>query len=134
MGLTHQLKMELSVLGLDWCTQKKCLVHNFGFRKPFDVLDGEHMLCMVYTMYQRTLPNRNEGLSPEIDCPKCFPIYYEYSPAKDLEVMQSLKSTYNDRINAYRALLRDENYKYRSLSDIFRIDILEKEYHTISQN
>lgn len=124
-GLSDHLKKELLVLGLDWCAQKKCLVHNFGIRKPFDVLDAEHMLCMVYTMYQRTLPSRNDGLNSENDCPKCFPIYYQASPAKDLNVMKSFKASYNKRINAYRELLLDDSYEHRSLSDIFRIDVFE---------
>ena len=128
-SLSDHLKKELLVLGLDRCTQKKCLVHNFGIRKPFDVLDAEHMLCMLYTMYQRTLPNRNEGLSSENDCPKCFPIYHQPSPAKDLDVMKSFKASYDKRINAYRELLLDESYEHRSLSDIFRIDVFESEYY-----
>lgn len=117
------LTNELLVLGFDWCKQKKCLVHKFGIRKPFDELDAEHMLCMIYTMYQRTLPSRNEGLTSENDCPKCFPICYQNSPARDLDIMKSFKENYLDRINAYKSLLKCDSYEYRSLSDIFRIDI-----------
>lgn len=121
------LKRELLVLGLDWCPQRKCVVHVIGVKKEFDVLDAEHMLCMAYTMYQRTLPSRNDAMKSEIDCPKCFPIHYcsGSTLSQELGVMESLRASYSNRIQAYEDLLSDNSYEYRRLSDIFRIDIIE---------
>ena len=80
-------------------------------------------------MYQRTLPSKNEGLTSENDFPKCFPIYYQVSPVKDLEVMKSFKDSSDKRISAYKELLLDDSYVHRSLSDVFQIDIFESQYY-----
>jgi len=115
----------LLVLGLTWSEELDCLVHTVGIGKKFDACDSEHMLCMVYKMLQNTLPHRNVCEGSQMDGVKFFPIRCTFGDclARELPIMAAIKSTYNERIKAYKKLLLDTEYEHRMLSDVFRIDV-----------
>lgn len=121
----EQMETELLVLGLTWSEELDCLVHTVGIGKKFDACDSEHMLCMVYKMLQNTLPHRNVCEGSQMDGVKFFPIRCTFGDclARELPIMAAIKSTYNERIKAYKKLLLDTEYEHRMLSDVFRIDV-----------
>ena len=53
-----QMEYKLIVMGLAWLEKLCCLVHRSSIRKQMDTCNTEHMLCMVYVMYQNTFPTR----------------------------------------------------------------------------
>ena len=74
VSLIKQTKDDILVLGLQWLETFDCLVHKYGIGKKFDACDAEHMLCMIYSMHQYTLPSRNLRWSVKLDSEKYFPI------------------------------------------------------------
>ena len=90
----------------------------------FYACDAEHMLCMIYSMHQCTLPSRNLGWLVKMDSDRYFPIRYTVGTclAKDLPFTSRFKERYYEKLEAYQRLLKDESYPNHQLDDIFRID------------
>ena len=119
-----QMEDELIVLGLAWSKKLCCLVHRSGIGKRMDACDTEHMLCMVYVMYQNTFPNKKNSKS-HMDSPKYFPTktasadrIAKKSPSTKNHIM-----SFKEKYLSYVKLLLDESYVHCNLDDIYRIDI-----------
>lgn len=119
------LSAELKVCALEWCKKEECLYHVLGIGKRFDACDAEHLLCLLYSCHQYTLPSRNIGKSNYLDGEKYFPIRFTAGSrlVNDLPVMKILNDMYFKTVDAaYRQLLHDDEYELQCLADIFRID------------
>ena len=113
-------------MGLTWSTKLNCLVHSLGIGKRFDVCDAEHLLCLVHSLLQNTLPNRNMSKTTTLDKGKYHPIYYKGPrQVRDLPVMAPVMNIFDGVLDAYYSLLSDENYLHRNLSAAYRIDFDE---------
>ena len=119
-----QLKDELKVCFLEWDKKEGCLYHTLGIRRRFDACDTEHLLCLLSTCHQFTLPSRNVGLKNALDCEKHHPVRFdsEKRVARDLPFMEMMLEIYDEVERALIRLLEDESYEFWRLADIFRID------------
>lgn len=120
------LSAELKVCALRWCKKEECLYHVLGIGKRFDACDAEHLLCLLYSCHQYTLPSRNVGKSNYLDGEKYFPIRFTAAGkglVNDLPVMKILNKMYFETVEAaYHQLLKNDEYDLQCLADIFRID------------
>ena len=116
---------ELIVMGLAWSEKLCCLVHRSGIGKRMDACDTEHMLCMVYVMYQNTFPNKNVSKISQMDNPKYFPIKTASADRlpKNSQIMKHYKLSFKQKYLSYTKLILDESYVHCRLDDIYRIDI-----------
>ena len=122
----EQIQLELQVMGLTWSTKLNCLVHSLGIGKRFDVCDAEHLLCLVHSLLQNTLPNRNMSKTTTLDKGKYHPIYYKGPrQVRDLPVMAPVMNIFDGVLDAYNSLLSDDSYLHRNLSAAYRIDFDE---------
>ena len=118
-----QLNNKLKVCFLEWDKKEKCLYHTLGIRRRFDACDTEHLLCLLSTCHQFTLPSRNVGSKNALDCEKHHPVRFDSKKrvARDLPFMEMMLEMYNEVETAMIGLLGDESYEFCRLADIFRI-------------
>lgn len=120
-----QLKLELTVMGLEWSTELDCLVHKYGIGKKLDSSDTEHLLCLINRMLQRTLPSMNTSETHQHDTDWCLPVAYWKKGTRviDMPFMSELVKESEAILKAYRDLLDDDTYIHRALCEIYIVDM-----------
>ena len=119
-----QFERMVCVLGLEWSRDLACLIHSGGIGKRYDASDAEHGLCVIYTLFQATLPARTVSSTYALDRDKYFPVRVNSGKvaAKDLPVMRSFIEQSKKGLQVYQEVLADDGDSRRCVPGIFRID------------
>ncbi len=123
-----------SVIGLEYDSLCKSLVHRSGLRKKLCLNDVEHMLCMFSSVISLTFPNTNNQVrsNASIDGPKYFPIRCSVvtsefgqikwdKPASQLPVLRPLFRYSEQTLQVFNKVSKEDTFPLRSL--LFEIDI-----------
>ena len=105
------------------------LVRQFWIQKSFNASDVEHMLCMFYTMHQKTGPNRNVAIREmHIDEGNYFPVLCCECPTVDLPFMKFIVNKLQSVTTAYSSLIHDINYGHTNLCELFQIEFNKNDF------
>ena len=124
-----RMRDELEVCNLDWSEDEDCLVHKMGPRRKYSASDAEHSLCALYGLLISVRPERNVSVRTNIDHIKYPPLRMATKKclAKDLELMEYFLGRYDIVRSTYQKLLDDEDYEFRNLDGVFKLDVFEED-------